>query len=178
MPWILWQSAKERNRAVRFHGSIGNSKKSYVFVLGVGLKAAAELHQQIAKQQEQLAECLHKDFELPLQRNLVTHQKRVEENEKTFEKTMKKMQDEISKTENKMLKGRKKDLVAFQQSLQDMQRQAQEMEKVKVDNLDRMLQDEQKNLMFLVQKAAGIVKVVFNIFIHIFLHSHVYVHVE
>ena len=57
-----------------------------------------------------------------------------------------------------MLKGRKKDMVAFQQSLQDMQRQAQEMEQIKVAHLDKVLSDEQKNFMFLVQKAAGVVK--------------------
>jgi hypothetical protein len=46
----------------------------------------------------------------------------------------------------------------FQQSLQDMQRQAQEMERLKFENLEKMLADEQKNLMFLVQKVAGVVK--------------------
>jgi hypothetical protein len=71
----------------------------------VGLKAASELHRLIAKDQEQLAELVHKEFELPLQRNLATHQKRINENERIFDKTMRKMQDEISKTESKMLKG-------------------------------------------------------------------------
>lgn len=73
---------------------------------GIGMRAAAELHRSIAKQQEQLAEMIQKDFEVPLQRNLTTHQKRLDENEKSFEKNMRKMQDEISKTENRMLKGR------------------------------------------------------------------------
>lgn len=69
------------------------------------MKAASELHRLIAKDQEQLAELVQKEFELPLQRNLTSHQKRVDENERIFEKTMRKMQDEISKTESKMLKG-------------------------------------------------------------------------
>lgn len=58
----------------------------------------------------------------------------------------------------KLKTGRKKDLSVFQQSLQDMQRQAQEMERLKMENLEKMLGDEQKNLMFLVQKVAGVVK--------------------
>ena len=57
-----------------------------------------------------------------------------------------------------MLKGRKKDMTAFQQSLQEMQRQAHEMEQLKVTHLDKVLLDEQKNFVFLVQKAAGLVK--------------------
>jgi hypothetical protein len=40
-----------------------------------------------------------------------------------------------------------------------MQRQAAELERIKLEGNDRMMADEQKNLMFLVQKAAGIVKV-------------------
>ncbi len=63
------------------------------------------MHRAVAKQQEQLADSFHKDFEVPLQRNLATHSKRVEENEKSFEKATRRMQDEISKTESKMLKG-------------------------------------------------------------------------
>lgn len=47
----------------------------------------------------------------------------------------------------------------FQQSLQEMQRQAQELEEIKAQHLDKVLADEQKNFMFLVQKAAGVVKV-------------------
>ena len=125
---------------------------------GTGLKAAAELHRTIAKNQEQLAEAVHKDFELPLQRNFTAHQKRVDDNEKTYEKNVRKIQDEISKTETKMLKGRKKDMTAFQQSLQDMQKLAQELEKQRLENMETVLSDEQKNFMFLVQKAAGVVK--------------------
>lgn len=68
------------------------------------------------------------------------------------------MQDEISKTENKMLRGRKKDLNVFQQSLKDMQRQAEELEQLKKENSDRVLVDEQNNLMFFAQKTAGVVK--------------------
>ena len=63
------------------------------------------MHRVIAKNQELLAEAIHKDFELPLQRNLVSHQKRVDENEKTYEKNIKKIQEDITKTEVKMLKG-------------------------------------------------------------------------
>lgn len=125
---------------------------------GNGLKAAAELHRTISKNQEQLAEAIHKDFELPLQRNLMAHQKRVDDNEKAYEKNVRKIQEEISKTESKMLKGRKKDMFAFQQSLQDMQKLAQDLEKQRLENVDQVLGDEQKNFMFLVQKAAGVVK--------------------
>ncbi|KAI3648928.1 hypothetical protein MP228_006782 [Amoeboaphelidium protococcarum] len=125
---------------------------------GVGLNSAAELHRLIAKHQEQLAELIHKEYEVPLQRNLATHTKRIEENDRQFEKTMKKMQDDISKTENKMLKGRKKDLAVFQQSLKDMQRQAEELEQIREQNNTRVLQEEQRHFMFLVQKAAGVVK--------------------
>lgn len=72
---------------------------------GHGLKVAAELHRVIAKNQELFAETVHKEFEAPLQRNLVAHGKKTDENEKQFEKSMRKMQDEIAKTENRMLKG-------------------------------------------------------------------------
>ena len=126
--------------------------------IGIGLKAAAELHRLMAKHQEQLAEHINKDFELPLQRNMTAHQKKVEENDKLFDKSMRKMQDEISKTESKMMKSRKKDLDGFQQSLKDMQRQAEELEQLKYENYQRVFEDEQKNLMFFVQKAAGVVK--------------------
>lgn len=40
-----------------------------------------------------------------------------------------------------------------------MQRQAQEMEQIKHENTEKMLLDEQKNFMFMVQKSAGVVKV-------------------
>jgi small-conductance mechanosensitive channel len=123
------------------------------------LKCAADLHKQIAKTQEQLAESINKEFEISLQRNFQAHSKKVDDNEKAFDKTMRKIQDEITKTENKMLKDRKKNLFAFQQSLQDMQRQAQELEKARQEQVDKMLGDEQKNFTFLLQKVAGLVKV-------------------
>jgi hypothetical protein len=72
----------------------------------VGLKSAADLHRQIAKHHEQLADSFLKEFDMPLQRNLTTHMKKVDENEKMLEKSSKRIQDEISKTEAKMLKGK------------------------------------------------------------------------
>jgi hypothetical protein len=123
-----------------------------------GLKAAAEFHRTIAKSQEQLSDSFHKEFEIPLNRNLSSHVKRVEENEKQFEKNMRKVQEDITKTEGKMLKGRKKDLAQFQQALNDMQKQAAEAEQIRQENSDKVLKDEQKNIMFVVQKAAGIIK--------------------
>lgn len=116
------------------------------------------MHRQIGKLQEQLAEAFNKQFEIPLQRNMQTHSKRVEEGIKTTEKSTRRMEEEITKTEGKMSKGRKKDLAQFQTELQNMQRQAQELEAIKNEANERMLADEQNNLMFLVQKAAGIVK--------------------
>lgn len=156
---MCWANARAQSRAVCVIVYLCITFIIIIVLIGVGLKAASELHKIIAKDQEQLADLIHKEFELPLQRNLATHAKRIEENERIYEKTKRKMQDEISKTESKMLKGRKKDLSMFQQSLQDMQRQAGEMERLEQENYEKMLTDEQKNLMFLVQKTAGVLKV-------------------
>jgi hypothetical protein len=78
----------------------------FLFRLGNGLKACAELHRLISKNQETLAELIHKDFEVPLQRNLVSHQRKVEENEKQFERNMRRITDEITKSEGRLLKGK------------------------------------------------------------------------
>jgi hypothetical protein len=123
-----------------------------------GLKSASELHRAIAKQMETLAESFQKDFDQPLQRNYQQHSKKVDENEKQFDKTMRKIQDEITKTENRMLKDRKKNLFAFQQSLQDMQKQAQELEKTRLEQVHKMMADEERNFTFLVQKLAQLLK--------------------
>ena len=107
----LSQAANEFANMLEVVGKCKGAEQSGIFYLflisfiGTGLKTAAELHRVIAKNQEQLAEAIHKDFELPLQRNLIAHQKRVDENEKAYERSVRKIQDEITKTEGKMLKG-------------------------------------------------------------------------
>nr|CAG8467856.1 5968_t:CDS:2 [Entrophospora candida] len=134
---------------------------------GPGLQAAAGLHYLMSNHQQLLSDTFYKQFEIPLLENFDEHKSVIIGNEETYEKLMSEMSKKIKETEARNLKNgrkRQRDLGQFRKALKDLTKQVEELEKLKNEHYKQTLENEQKNLNFILSKVSSVVKTEVNIF--------------
>ncbi|CAJ0636764.1 6613_t:CDS:2 [Entrophospora sp. SA101] len=134
---------------------------------GPGLQAAAGLHYLMSNHQQLLSDTFYKQFEIPLLENFDEHKSVIIGNEETYEKLMSEMSKKIKETEARNLKNgrkRQRDLGQFRKALKDLTKQVEELEKLKNEHYKQTLENEQRNLNFILSKVSSVVKTEVNIF--------------
>lgn len=134
---------------------------------GPGLQAAAGLHYLMSNHQQLLSDTFYKQFEIPLLENFDEHKSMIIGNEETYEKLMSEMSKKIKETEARNLKNgrkRQRDLGQFRKALKDLTKQVEELEKLKNEHYKQTLENEQRNLNFILSKVSSVVKTEVDIF--------------